>query len=100
VVTSPPGTRKSTYTPEYLKAAPFAEMVLKAVLSADPSKPTMNPVPYTGISFVIIPEYQGIGTTTGQAIAGALAGQTTTDQALQSAQASAVQAMQQAGYGQ
>jgi ABC-type glycerol-3-phosphate transport system substrate-binding protein len=98
VVTSPPGTRQSTYTPEYLKAAPFADMVLKAVISADPSKPTMTPVPYTGISFVIIPEYQGIGTTTGQAIAGALAGQTTVDQALASAQAAAVQAMQQAGY--
>ena len=49
-------------------------------------------------SFVIIPEYQGIGTTTGQAIAGALAGQTTVDQALQTAQDSAVQAMTEAGY--
>lgn len=98
IVASPPGTRKSTYTAEYLKAAPFAETTQKAIESADPSKPTRDPVPYTGISFVIIPEYQGIGTTAGQAIAGALAGQTSVDDALQSAQDNAVEAMTQAGY--
>jgi ABC-type glycerol-3-phosphate transport system substrate-binding protein len=98
VVTSPPGTRKSTYTDAYLKAAPFAQATLNSILTADPSKPTKDPVPYTGISFVIIPEYQSIGTTAGQSIAGALAGQTPVDQALQSAQESATQVMQQAGY--
>jgi len=98
VVTSPPGTRKSTYTAEYKKAAPFAEMTEKAIETADPSKPTRDPVPYTGISFVIIPEYQGIGTTTGQNIAGALAGQTSVDDALQQSQDNAVEAMTQAGY--
>lgn len=98
VVTAPPGTRKSTYTPEYLAAAPFAAMTEKAIEFADPANPTRDPVPYTGISFAIIPEYQGIGTTTGQAIAGALAGQTTVDEALQSAQESAVEVMTQAGY--
>ena len=98
VVTSPPGTRKSTYSPQYLAAAPFADAVLKAILAADPSKPTMDPVPYTGISFVIIPEYQGFGTAAGQAVAGALAGNTTVQQALQKAQDSTLQAMQQADY--
>ncbi|OWV86855.1 sugar ABC transporter substrate-binding protein [Rhizobium sp. R693] len=98
VVTSPPGTRKSTYSPEYLKAAPFAETTEKAIETADPSKPTRDPVPYNGISFVIIPEYQGIGTTTGQAIAGALAGQTSVDEALQTAQDNAVEVMTQSGY--
>lgn len=98
LVTSPPGTRKSTYTEDYLKAAPFAAMTQKAIETADPTKPTRDPVPYTGISFVIIPEYQGIGTATGQAIAGALAGQSSVDDALQSAQDNAVEAMTQAGY--
>lgn len=98
IVASPPGTRKSTYSPQYLAAAPFADAVLKAILSADPSKPTMDPVPYTGISFVIIPEYQSIGMSTGQAIAGALAGNTTVKQALQNAQNSTLQTMQQADY--
>ena len=72
--------------------------MLKAILAADPSKPTMDPVPYTGISFVIIPEYQGFGTAAGQAVAGALAGNTTVQQALQKAQDSTLQAMQQADY--
>jgi sorbitol/mannitol transport system substrate-binding protein len=98
IVTSPPGTRKSTYTDAYLKAAPFAEMTLQSIVTADPSKGTVDPVPYTGISFAIIPPYQGIGTATGQEIAGALAGQKTVAQALQSAQDSATRAMTQAGY--
>jgi sorbitol/mannitol transport system substrate-binding protein len=98
VVTSPPGTRQSTYTPDYERAAPFAEATLKAMMTADPTKPTRDPVPYTGIAFVIIPEYQGIGTFTAQAIAGALAGQTTVEQALKSAQDNATEVMTQAGY--
>jgi sorbitol/mannitol transport system substrate-binding protein len=98
IITSPPGTRKSTYTDEYMKAAPFAQATLNSILTADPTKPTADPVPYTGISFVIIPPYQGIGTTTGQEIAGALAGQKTVAQALESAQDHATLAMTEAGY--
>lgn len=89
-VAAPPGTRRSTYAnPDYQKAAPFAQIALEAILSADPDHPTMNPVPYTGVQFVAIPEFQAIGTTVGQTIAAALAGQMTVDQALESAQHSA-----------
>jgi sorbitol/mannitol transport system substrate-binding protein len=98
-VAAPPGTRKSTYAnPEYVKAAPFADTVLKAILASDPAKPTKDPVPYTGIQFVSIPEFQAIGTATGQAIAGALAGQTTVDAALKTANDNAKDAMTRAGY--
>jgi sorbitol/mannitol transport system substrate-binding protein len=98
-VAAPPGTRKSTYeNPDYKKAAPFAETVLQAILTADPSKPTKDPVPYTGVQFVAIPEFQAIGTTVGQAVAAALSGQQTVEQALQGAQDTTLQAMQQAGY--
>jgi sorbitol/mannitol transport system substrate-binding protein len=100
-VAAPPGTRKSTYeSAEYKKAAPFADTVLQAILTADPSKPTKDPVPYTGVQFVAIPEFQAIGTTVGQAVAAALSGQQTVDQALQGAQESTLQTMQQAGYVQ
>ncbi|MFV0491239.1 MAG: ABC transporter substrate-binding protein [Pseudorhodobacter sp.] len=98
VVTSPPGTRRSTYTEAYMEAAPFAEMTLQAIESADPANPTRDPVPYSGISFVIIPEYQGIGTMAGQAVAGALAGQSSVEDALGAAQSNAVRVMTQAGY--
>ncbi|MBV9635595.1 MAG: sugar ABC transporter substrate-binding protein [Methylobacteriaceae bacterium] len=98
-VSAPPGTRKSTYdNPEYQKAAPFAATVLTAIQVADPSHATVDKVPYTGVQFVAIPEFQGIGTTVGQDIAAALAGQTTADQALAKAQATAERTMKQAGY--
>ena len=58
----PPGTRTSLYkNPDYLKAAPFAQLTLDSIDSADPLHPTVKPVPYTGVQFVAIPEFQGIG---------------------------------------
>jgi sorbitol/mannitol transport system substrate-binding protein len=98
-VAVPPGTRKSTYDlPEYQKAAPFAATVLKAILSADPTKATKDPVPYTGVQFVAIPEFQGIGTLVGQQISSALAGQQTVDAALDNAQRQVEREMKKAGY--
>jgi sorbitol/mannitol transport system substrate-binding protein len=98
-VAAPPGTRKSTYeNPQYKEAAPFADTVLQAILSADPENPTAQPVPYTGVQFVAIPEFQGIGTQVGQTVAAALAGQLSVDQALQAAQSATERTMRQAGY--
>lgn len=97
----PPGTRTSTYAnPKYTAAAPFAQPVLQAIQSADPTDSTLNPRPYTGVQFVGIPEFQAIGTQVGQTIAGALTGQMSVEQALKSAQASVARTMKQAGYGQ
>jgi sorbitol/mannitol transport system substrate-binding protein len=98
-VAAPPGTRRSTYEqPEYREAAPFAEIVLTSIESADPSKPTADPVPYKGVQFVAIPEFQALGTQVGQTLAAALTKQVSVDQALQQAQANAVETMKRAGY--
>ncbi|MEK0083976.1 ABC transporter substrate-binding protein [Benzoatithermus flavus] len=98
-VSAPPGTRKSTYdNPEYQKAAPFAKVVYESIANADITHPTKDPVPYVGIQYVAIPEFQGIGTTVGQQIAAALAGQVTVDQALETAQRATERTMKQAGY--
>jgi sorbitol/mannitol transport system substrate-binding protein len=95
----PPGTRKSLYAnPEYQKAAPFAKMTLDSINSADPQKPTVKPVPYTGVQFVAIPEFQGLGTVVGQQFSAALAGQTTVDAALAAAQQAVTREMTKAGY--
>ena len=95
----PPGTRKSTYDePQYARAAPFAGLTLKAILAADPTHPSVKPVPYTGIQFVAIPEFQSIGTQVGQLLAAALAGNTTLEQALQSSQQAVERTMRRAGY--
>ncbi len=96
--TVPPGTRKSLYeNPEYQKAAPFAAVTLKAMQTADPTNPAIRPVPYTGVQFVGIPEFQSFGTVVGQNVAGALAGKMTVDQALKASQAAANKAVKQAG---
>jgi sorbitol/mannitol transport system substrate-binding protein len=95
----PPGTRKWTYDqPEYQAAAPFAKLTLESILTADPIHPSAKPVPYTGVQFVAIPEFQAIGTEVGQQIAAALAGKETVAKALDNAQASAMRTMQRAGY--
>ncbi len=95
----PPGTRTSLYNnPDYQAAAPFAKMTLDSINSADPTKPTVKPVPYVGVQFVAIPEFQGLGTTVGQLFSGALAGQTSVDDALAQAQATATREMTEAGY--
>jgi sorbitol/mannitol transport system substrate-binding protein len=72
--------------------------VLEAIKTADPTDPSAKPVPYTGVQFVGIPEFQSIGSQVGQTIAGALAGQMTVDQALKSTQAAVSRTMRQAGY--
>jgi sorbitol/mannitol transport system substrate-binding protein len=95
----PPGTRTSLYeNPDYLAAAPFAQMTLDSINSADPNNPTVDPVPYTGVQFVAIPEFQGIATATGQQFSAALAGQISAADALAAAQALTVTEMTKAGY--
>jgi sorbitol/mannitol transport system substrate-binding protein len=95
----PPGTRTSLYeNPEYLKAAPFAKMTLESINSADPNNPTVDKVPYTGVQFVAIPEFQGLGTQVGQYFSAALAGSSTVDDALAMAQQTVTDEMTQAGY--
>jgi sorbitol/mannitol transport system substrate-binding protein len=95
----PPGTRTSLYNnPEYQKAAPFAKLTLDSINSADPTKPTAKPVPYVGVQFVAIPEFQGLGTTVGQLFSAALAGQMSVDDALAQAQSVSVREMTRAGY--
>jgi sorbitol/mannitol transport system substrate-binding protein len=98
-VNVPPGTRKSLYeNPEYQKAAPFGKLTLESINSADPAHPTVKPVPYVGIQFVAIPEFQAIGTAVGQQFSGALAGSSSVDDALATAQNIAMREMTRAGY--
>ena len=98
-VNVPPGTRASLYqNAEYLKAAPFAKVTLASIAAADPNHPTVKPVPYVGVQYVEIPEFQGIGTAVGQQFSAALAGTTTIDGALAAAQSATEREMKRAGY--
>jgi len=98
-VAVPPGTRTSLYqNPKYQEAASFAKMTMASINSADPNHPTVKPVPYTGVQFVAIPEFQGIGTKVGELFSAALAGQMSADDALKQAQDYTKAEMTKAGY--
>jgi sorbitol/mannitol transport system substrate-binding protein len=98
-VAVPPGTRYSTYNnPGYKQVAAFAAVVEDSINTADPTDATLQKVPYTGVQYVGIPEFAGMGTTVSQFIAAAIAGTDTVPSALQKAQQSVEQTMKQAGY--
>src|SRR5438445_524374 len=84
-----PGTRTSTYSiPEYKAAAgAFAQVTLDSIAHADVSHPTVDPVPYVGVQYVDIDEFQQLGDQVSQEFAKVIAGGQTVDQALQKAQA-------------
>ncbi|WP_413990044.1 ABC transporter substrate-binding protein [Labrys okinawensis] len=95
----PPGTRTSLYKDNnYLQAAPFAKITLDSIMSADPTHPTVKPVPYVGVQFVAIPEFQGLGTNVGQQFSSALAGTESIDDALSTSQEQVSRVMTKAGY--
>ncbi len=82
----PPGTRYSIYhNPQYLKAAPFAKVTLNSIDTATPLHPTLHPVPYTGVQFVEIPQFETAGQEVSQDVSAAIAGTMGVKQALQEA---------------
>jgi len=94
----PPGTRSSLYANPDYQSVPFAKMTLDSINAADPTHPTVDPVPYTGVQFVAIPEFQGLGTAVGQQLSAALAGTTSPGDALAAAQDLTLREMTKAGY--
>ena len=95
----PPGSRLSTYDiPEFIDAGKgSAEVTLDALKTIDPNKATKDPVPYTGIQYVQIPEFQDLGTRVSQQFAAVLAGNKSVEDALETAQEEA-QAVADDGY--
>ncbi|MFP5073148.1 ABC transporter substrate-binding protein [Pseudonocardia nantongensis] len=101
----PPGARQSTYRiPEYAEASKaYAPQTQAAINAADQANPTRDPVPYRGLQFVGIPEFQDLGTRVSQQISAAIAGQQSVDEALEQAQryaATVGESYQQEGAGQ
>jgi sorbitol/mannitol transport system substrate-binding protein len=84
----PPGCRASTYDiPEYSAAAKaYAQPTLDAINAATQKNSMVRPVPYPGIQFVGIPEFQDLGTRVSQQLSAAIAGQITIDEALAQSQ--------------
>ena len=84
----PPGSRLSTYQiPEYQEVSKaYGQLTLDAIEGATPLKPTVQPVPYTGVQFLAIPEFQDLGTRVSQQISAAIAGQKSVRDALEQSQ--------------
>jgi sorbitol/mannitol transport system substrate-binding protein len=87
----PPGSRTSTYSlPQYQAAAKaFAGITLKSIDSVNQATATVPKVPYVGIQFVDIPQFENLGTEVSNQIAGAIAGSESVAKALSVSQADA-----------
>jgi sorbitol/mannitol transport system substrate-binding protein len=96
----PPGARKSTYElPEYQKAAgAFAEPTLTSIESVNVEQPGLYPQPWVGVQYIVIPEFQDLGTKVSQEISAAIAGRQSVDQALEKAQKYATDTAKDGGY--
>jgi sorbitol/mannitol transport system substrate-binding protein len=84
----PPGSRFSSYQiPEYKKlSSVYGPLTLQSINAANSAHPTVKPVPYTGIQFLDIPEFQDLGTNVSEQFSAAIAGQQSAAAALAQAQ--------------
>ncbi len=89
----PPGTRLSFYANPIVAAQPYSAIVRRSIATADAVRPSVLPVPYRGVQYASIPEYQAVGTEAGQAFSAALNGTTTPARAASVAQDAATRIM-------
>ena len=84
----PPGSRFSSYQiPQYKKlSAVYGPLTLQSINATNSAHPTVLPVPYTGVQFLDIPEFQDLGTNVSQQLSAAIAGQKSVTSALAQAQ--------------
>lgn len=84
----PPGSRFSSYQiPQYKKlSAAYGPLTLQSITATDSAHPTVQPVPYTGVQFLDIPEFQDLGTDVSEQMSSAIAGQESVSAALSQAQ--------------
>ncbi len=84
----PPGSRLSTYQiPQYRDiSAAYGPITLDSINTADSAQPTVQPVPYTGVQFLTIPEFQDLGTRVSQQVSAAIADQKSVADALEQSQ--------------
>lgn len=84
----PPGSRFSSYQiPQYKKlSAVYGPLTLQSINATNSGHPTVQPVPYTGIQFLDIPEFQDLGTNVSEQFSAAIAGSQSAAAALSQAQ--------------
>ena len=94
----PPGTRRSTYKDTPYGKKPWTDVELKSIETADPENPTKDPVPYTGIQYVGIPEFQQLGDSVGRTLASVLTGDISPEEMQKKAQKQALDVAKEGKY--
>jgi len=94
----PPGTRVSTYEDTPYGKNPWTDVELTSIETANPSEPTRDPVPYTGIQYIPIPEFQQLGDAVGRLVASVVTGDLSTQEFQERAQAEALKVAKEGKY--
>jgi sorbitol/mannitol transport system substrate-binding protein len=84
----PPGSRFSSYQiPQYKKlSSVYGPLTLQSINATNSAHPCLQPVPYTGVQFLDIPEFQDLGTNVSEQFSAAIAGSQSVASALSQAQ--------------
>jgi sorbitol/mannitol transport system substrate-binding protein len=84
----PPGSRLSSYRiPQYRRLSKrYGPLTIQSIQAANPKRPTVKPVPYTGVQFLDIPEFQDLGQLVSEQFSAAIAGQISVQAALAQSQ--------------
>ena len=93
----PPGTRNSTYQTPYGENS-WTEVELTSIETADLDNPTRDPVPYKGIQYIPIPEWQQLGDAVGRLSASVVTGDLSVTEMQDRAQAEALKVAKEGQY--
>ncbi len=95
---TPPASRYSTYEKDVIKALPYAQATLNALAPLDFTKPAVNPVPYVGLQYMAIVEFQEAATQMTQWVLEYLTGGIELDEAISRTQGLFEQVAVEGGY--
>lgn len=95
---TPSGIRKSTYELEAYKDLPYAQPTLDALADLDFNNPCKDEVPYVGLQYIAIPEFQEAGDKMTESLAAYVTDEITLDEALATTQKAFEQAAKEGEY--
>lgn len=95
---TPPASRYYTYEQPVIAALPYAEATLNALAPLDFTKPAVNPVPYVGLQYMAIVEFQEAGTQMTQWVLDYATDGITLDEAIANTQALFEEIAEEGGY--
>ena len=95
---TPSGIRESTYKLDAYKDLPYAQPTLDALSDLDFNNPCKDPVPYVGLQYIAIPEFQEAGDKMTETLAAYVTDKITIEEALATTQKAFEKAADEGGY--